>query len=112
MLDRPGDDFRLRRAPFLPEKRLHQQVDHVGERHVPHESSKERDRLGWVVRQLVQDQLSHLLRPDPVDFLTRQACGIDRRALEVLVPVRRVVHETAPAGTPATVVFPDTHTAG
>ena len=34
VLHRPGDDFRLRRAPFFP-KRLHQQIHHVGERHLP-----------------------------------------------------------------------------
>src|SRR4029453_1316849 len=43
--------------------------------------------------ELVEDQLPQLLGPDPVDLLAREAGRVDRRALEVLVPVLRVVHE-------------------
>jgi hypothetical protein len=54
---------------FLPEKRFHQQVDHVAERHVSGEPAQEPECLAWLMRELVEVQLAHLLRADAVDRL-------------------------------------------
>src|SRR5687768_7715971 len=93
VLDRARDNLRLRGALLLAEERLRDQVDHVPELHVPGEAAEQLEGLDRVPDELVEDQLPQLLVPDPVDLLAREAGRIDRRALEVLVPVLRVVHE-------------------
>ena len=87
------DHLGVRGAGLLAEKRLHDEVEDVPQRHESHEAPQQPEGLERIAGELVDDELPHLLRSDAVDLFARQAAGIDRRALEVLVPIGRVVHQ-------------------
>src|SRR5688500_19366202 len=95
MLDGARQHFRLRRALSLSEERLHDQVEDVARRHEAQEAPEETIRLHRVVRHFVEEEAAETRVPLGVDHLARQARGIDLRALEVLVPIGRVVDEAA-----------------
>jgi hypothetical protein len=63
---------------------------------VAHEPPQQPQHLARVAEELVQDQPPQLLGADAMDLLPGKDGGIDRRALEVFVPVARVVHEAPP----------------
>src|SRR5262245_43205119 len=80
---------------LLAQEGLREEPEEVPKGHVSQETSDDLVGLNGIMRQLVENEPAKPLRPELMDYLTWKARWVDRSTFEVLVPVRRVVHQPA-----------------
>ena len=95
MLDGARHHLGLGLSALRPEKRLDDQVGHVAYRHMTEKTPQQAEGLKRVVPDFVAEQTSQAGRALGVHRLAGQAGGVDLGALEILVPIVRVVNEAA-----------------